>query len=201
MKTCEEYVLKELEETKDKLLIAETKIKELETSKEETAEDVKDMQCIYLSDKPYYFYSVSTQSTWNWNKILKKNNKTPKFVEEALTDEDKFKELCSLKEDSYYNGIGKVNQNVYNYLLKTRNGEYAITLSSDSAYMQELDKKGYHNFSKEEEAIKKYGCTRLSHYIYLLRNEDYNIISDYKKIKTRYGEPATIAVYTLKEEK
>lgn len=47
------------------------------------------------------------------------------------------------------------------------------------------------------EAIKKYGCTRLSHYIYLLRNEDYNIISDYKKIKTRYGEPATIAVYTL----
>ena len=51
------------------------------------------------------------------------------------------------------------------------------------------------------EAINKYGCTRLSHYIYLLRNEDYNIISNYKNVRTRYGFPATIAVYTLAEGK
>lgn len=154
MKTCEEYVLKELEKTREELSLATKRIEELETPKEEIAEDIKDMQCIYLSDKPYYFYNVNTQSTWNWNKILKENNKTPKFVEEALIDEEKFKELCSLKEDSYYTEIGKVNQNVYNYLLKTRNGEYAVTLSSDSAYMYELDKKGCHIFSKEEDAIK-----------------------------------------------
>ncbi len=153
MKTCEEYVLKELEKTKQELSLANKKIEELETPKVDSTEDIKDMQCIYLSDKPNYYYNVSTQSVWNWNKILKKNKKTPKFVEEALTDDDKFKELCDLK-DEYLSKIGEVSQRTYNYLLKTRNGDCIITLSSDDIYLYELDKKGYHTFSKEEDAIK-----------------------------------------------
>lgn len=150
MKTCEEFVLKELEKVKQELKLANKKIEELESPKEDSVED---MQCIYLSDKPNYYYSVSTQGAWNWNKILKKNNKTPKLVEEALTDDEKFKELCNLTEDSYYQKIGEVNQQIYNYLLKTRNGDCVIVLGSGT-YLYELDKDGFHNFSKEEMAIK-----------------------------------------------
>ena len=47
------------------------------------------------------------------------------------------------------------------------------------------------------EAIQNYHCTRISQYIYLLRNEDYNIKSEYKKVKTLYGDITTIAVYKL----
>ena len=152
MKTCEEYVLRELEKTKEELYLAKKKIEELETPKEE-AKDTN-MKCIYISDKPYYFYNVSTQNVWRWNEILKANKKTPKLVEEALNDDRKFKELCSLKEDIYHSEIGKVNQKVYNYLLKTRNGEYAIVLTSDSAYMCELDQDGTCTYTNEDDAIK-----------------------------------------------
>lgn len=154
MKTCEEYVLKELKETQQKLSNAVAKIKELETLKEETSEDIKDAQCIYLSDKPNYFYDVNTQSIWNWNKILKENKKKPEFVEEALINEEKFEELCNLSENKYYSKIGVVNQHIYNHLLKTRSGDCAIVVTSESAYMYELDKKGYPTFSKEKDAIK-----------------------------------------------
>lgn len=47
------------------------------------------------------------------------------------------------------------------------------------------------------EAIKKYGCTRLSQYIHLLRKEDYEIKSVYKVVQNRYGDKKPIAIYTL----
>lgn len=46
------------------------------------------------------------------------------------------------------------------------------------------------------EAINKYGCTRLSHYIWLLRKE-YEIKSVYKVVQNRYGVKKPIAIYTL----
>lgn len=153
MKTCEEYVLKQLQITQEHLKQAEAKIKELEMPKVETLEE-KDMNCIYLSDKPNYFYSVNTRYEWDWNDILRKNKKTPKFVEDALTDENKFRKLCSLKKENYSSAIGEVRQNIYNYLLKTRSGDCVIVLSSDNIYSYQLDKKEYSNFSKEEDAIK-----------------------------------------------
>lgn len=58
----------------------------------------EDMKCIYLSDKPYYWYSLSIQSEWKWNKILKDNKKTPKLVEKALIDDKALKQLCNLEE-------------------------------------------------------------------------------------------------------
>lgn len=155
MRTCEEYVLGQLETTKTLLKKAEKRIQELEAPKEVEENELKDMKCIYLSDKPNYFYNVNFENVYEWNKVLKKNNKTPQFVEETLKDEKKFKELCELSnKESYRWPIGKVTQDIYNYLLKTRNGDCAIVLSDENIYAYQLNKEGYSYFSTEEQAIE-----------------------------------------------
>ena len=47
------------------------------------------------------------------------------------------------------------------------------------------------------EAIKEYGCTRLSQYIYLLRNEGYLVIDSWEKSINRFGEPVHFKKYVL----
>lgn len=49
------------------------------------------------------------------------------------------------------------------------------------------------------EAIKKYGCTRLSAMIYKYRARGYEIETHSKVVKNRYGNTTTYAVYILKE--
>ena len=53
-----------------------------------------------------------------------------------------------------------------------------------------------------KEAINKYGNTRLSVTIYILRSQGLNIITDYETSKNRYGKPrygkpVTYGVYKL----
>lgn len=48
-----------------------------------------------------------------------------------------------------------------------------------------------------KEAINKYGNTRLSATIYILRSRGLNIITDYETSKNRYGKPVTHGVYKL----
>lgn len=155
MRTCEEYVLNQLKVTKELLKTAEKRIQELENLKETQKNEIEDIQCIYLSDKPNYFYNVNFENVYKWNEVLKKNNKTPQFVEEALEDEKKFKELCELYDNTSYRWpIGKVTQDIYNYLLKTRNGDCAIVLSGDDIGSYQLDKEGYSYFSTEKQAVE-----------------------------------------------
>ena len=47
------------------------------------------------------------------------------------------------------------------------------------------------------EAITEYGCTRLSHYIWLLRKDGYKITSTDETFKNRYGEKAHFVRYRL----
>lgn len=47
------------------------------------------------------------------------------------------------------------------------------------------------------EAIKEYGRTRLSQYIYLLRNEGYLVIDSWEKATNRFGEPVHFKKYVL----
>lgn len=49
------------------------------------------------------------------------------------------------------------------------------------------------------EAIKLYGCTRLSAKIYDLRNEGYQIETEHVTKKNRYGYHVTFAKYLLKK--
>lgn len=51
------------------------------------------------------------------------------------------------------------------------------------------------------EAIQQYGCTRLSQYIYLLRNKGYDIDDSWIKVTTRMGEKTSIKKYYLKNNK
>lgn len=48
------------------------------------------------------------------------------------------------------------------------------------------------------EAIKEYGCTRLSAYIYLLRKDGYIIENKNVTTKNRYGDAVTFAKYQIK---
>ena len=48
------------------------------------------------------------------------------------------------------------------------------------------------------DAIMEYGCTRLGHYIYLLRRKDnYNITDELVKSRNRYGETTHYKKYYL----
>lgn len=151
-KTNEEYILNELYKTQEELSLANKKIEELEEQLKNDDTNEGNMNCIYLSDKPNYWYSFSMQSTWNWNKILKENNKTPKFVEKALTDDKALKQLCKLKEkDSWRGEIGYVEERVYNYLFKGRNGLYSvIETTKDRTNMYNISNENNHYLSKEE---------------------------------------------------
>ena len=55
-----------------------------------------------------------------------------------------------------------------------------------------LNKKG---FITSWDAIKLYGCTRLSAQIYILRNEGMKIKTEHITKKNRYGFPVTFAKY------
>ena len=48
------------------------------------------------------------------------------------------------------------------------------------------------------EAIMEYGCTRLSHYIYLARRNGHSIYNERIRGKNRYGEPTHYVKYILK---
>ena len=48
-----------------------------------------------------------------------------------------------------------------------------------------------------KEAINKYGNTRLSATIYILRSQGLNIITDYETSKNKYGKSVTFGVYKL----
>ena len=48
-----------------------------------------------------------------------------------------------------------------------------------------------------KEAINKYGNTRLSATIYILRSQGLNIITDYETSKNRYGEDVCFKRYYL----
>ena len=170
-KTNEEYILNELYKAQSDLELANKKIEELEERLDKPTND-ENMNCIYLSDKPYYYYNVNVSSAYNWNKILKSNKKTPKFVEEALEDEKKFKRLCLLKEKDNMWGsqIGEVDERLYNYLLKDRKDRYSvIVLSSDHTYLYNVKENGVFLNKEDAEAyrderVRKEIADYLKHY-------------------------------------
>ena len=47
------------------------------------------------------------------------------------------------------------------------------------------------------EAIQEYGCTRLSHYIYLLKKDGHSIKGENEPFTNRYGERSHFTRYRL----
>lgn len=167
-KTNEEYILNELYKTQDELVLANKKIEELEEQLK-APNNKEDMKCIYLSDKPYYWYNVDVRGEYDWNKILKDNNKTPELVEKALTDDKALKQLCKLKEkDGWYSEIGRVQERIYNYLLKGRNGIYSVietTERNTSLYVISDEYKHYLVKEEAEEKLKEMMIKSINYYL------------------------------------
>ena len=55
----------------------------------------------------------------------------------------------------------------------------------------------YYGHLTSLEAIREYGCTRLSHYIYVLRKEGLRIDTLPTHSVNRFGNPVTFATYKL----
>ena len=167
-KTNEEYILNELYKTQEELQLANKKITDLEEQLKTPARE-EDMNCIYLSEKPYYWYTFNIQGTYNWNKILKDNNKNPKLVEKALTDDKALKQLCKLKEkDSWRTELGYVNERIYNYLFKGRNGLYSvIETTKEHSYMHNISSSDRNYLTKEEaeEKFKEEMIKEINYYL------------------------------------
>ena len=69
-------------------------------------------------------------------------------------------------------------------------------ISQDEMIKKHLIKRGS---ITSWEAIKLYGCTRLSAKIYNLREEGFDIKTDHVTKKNRYGYPVTFANYILQK--
>lgn len=168
-KNNEEYILNELYKTQEELQIANKKIQELEEQLKKDDINEENMNCIYLSEKPYYWYTFNIQGTYNWNKILKDNNKTPKLVEKALTDDKALKQLCNLKEkDSWGSELAGINERIYNYLFKGRNGLYSVIVTNkDRSYMYDISSSDRNYLTKEEceEKFKKEMIKEINYYL------------------------------------
>lgn len=168
-KTNEEYILNELYTTQEELYLAKKKIEELQEKLKKDTINEEDMKCIHISDKPYYWYCFDIKSEWQWNKILKDNKKTPKLVEKALIDDKALKQLCNLEEkDSWRSKLGYVNERVYNYLFKGRNGLYSVIETNiDRSCMYNISNKNNNYLSKEEaeEEFKKEMIKRINYYL------------------------------------
>lgn len=174
-KTNEEYILNELYKTQEELLLANKKIEELEEKLKNDDTSEENMNCIYLSDKPNYWYSFNIQGTYNWNKILKENNRTPKLVEKALTDDKALKQLCNLKEKgSWRSELGCINENIYNYLFKGRNGLYSVIETNRSgSYMYEISSSDRNYLTREEceQKFKEEMIKEINYYLKKYKDE------------------------------
>lgn len=171
LKTNEEYILNELYKAKEELQLANKKIEELEEKLKNDDTNEENMNCIYLSEKPYYWYTFNIRGTYDWNKILKENNKTPKLVEKALTDDKALKQLCNLKEkDGWRSELGGINERIYNYLFKGRNGLYSvIETNKDRSYMYDISSSD-RNYLTREECEEKFKEEMIKEINYYLKN-------------------------------
>lgn len=162
--TMEEYILNDLYSIKEKLELttleldaANKKLTEIHKAEEKQEQELSsipgddNLKCIYLSDKPYYYYDVRMESLSSWNKLLIKKNETPELVEKARNDPESFKKLCSLQY-GYDGPVGKITESIYNYLLKLRNGyELAIEITKSGCYTYGIG-EAYGRFLTKEEA-------------------------------------------------
>ena len=160
-KTLEERFLKMYDEITDRNAYLEMKIKSLteELDKIKGIEPQEENNYIYLTNTPYYYYSVDMESVYNWNEILKHNGETPDLVEQAIEDENKFQRLCELKGESYWRSpIARITEKQYDYLFKDRKGDkYVIVMSTNSDDdMYRVDRNGGGQYYSTKEKAEAY---------------------------------------------
>lgn len=135
MKTLDEYVLNELENTKNELALVrkvneelKAKIDEMlnkQTLDEVAEEDLPKSKVYTVSEQPNFYYSVHYEDDYYLNDLLKKYNKTPEYLKRVLNGEEDFEEYCKLK-GKYGDDVGKVEQSTYDFLMVNFYGNKAL---------------------------------------------------------------------------
>ena len=133
IKTCEEYVLKELQDVQNENLLLKKELKELKEPKEKEEINVDKGEVFYCNDTWGYYYVVEYENYYNYNEVLKANNKTPDFLREAISSEvDLFRWMDMTSKESYFTRrIGRVCDCTYHYLF-TWQDNVAVLCLNDS---------------------------------------------------------------------
>ena len=147
-KTSDEFLIQEYfkikEELEKKEKIIETLKGELNTKVEDPKEEIN-MNMIFLSDSPSYYYYINVASYSYYNNILKDNKKKPSFLEECLKDEKKLNQWMKMEEksSSWINDkVSEIDERIYNYLFKDRKDRYGVLiLGVDENYYYNIDEK------------------------------------------------------------
>lgn len=140
----------------NKLMELEERNKELENEvntlkAEKVGQDIGvRTEALKINESPKYYYYKSCDSAYCYNRILKKNNKTPEFLEEALTNEETLEEFMTLKEG--YNKVCEKTKELYDYLVCCRNGARVILkmYNEDVSYYKVGERMDSNIFIDEE---------------------------------------------------
>jgi len=81
-------------------------------------------------------------------------------------------------------------------------GLFNRTINIKGLTQEQVVKKHLQKYKEltSAEAISKYGITRLSAYIYIMRESGYSISTTIMPVRNRYGNNSNIAVYKLVAE-
>lgn len=185
IKTCDEYVLNELECAKKELDIVKHENAELreeikslkEKPSENNVEELPQTKTYTISEQPNYFYYISAESAYNYNDILNEYNKTPEFLNEALDDEEKFKEFMEMtRPDWHYNKVGRLEQKVYDKIIKNFYGKVAVinTSYNDNFDFNQIDNETYFLDSElASETLKQRVIRNIKEYFKYKYNEKF----------------------------
>lgn len=121
--SLESYAVSKLMELEERNKELENEVNSLKTEKAGQDVGVR-TEALKINESPKYYYYKSCDSAYYYNRILKKNDKTPEFLEETLTDEEKLEEFMTLKEG--YNKVCEKSKELYDYLVCCRNGVRVI---------------------------------------------------------------------------
>lgn len=181
MKTLDEYVLNELENTKNELALVRKVNEELKAKIDEmlnkqtiddiAEEDLPKSKVYTVSEQPNFYYSVHYEDDYYLNDLLKKYNKTPEYLKRVLNGEEDFEEYCNLK-GKYGDAVGKVEQSTYDFLMVNFYGNKALFYTdynkqigiinlNNSQYFLSPEKAKEYMVEKVKQQIKEYfACKR-----------------------------------------
>ena len=144
LKTCEEYVLRELAKKEEELELVHKRISELEDKLKTNDDNINFEKVIKVSETPSCYFWVDTLRRYNYNQMLIKHNKTPEF----LKDENNIDEIISWSNENM------INSNAYLYLIKNYKGNIAVVseYNDGSMHLCNIDNKTY--FLNSNEAVE-----------------------------------------------
>lgn len=147
IKTCEQYVLRELLNAQDEVCLLKKEVEELKAPKEKEEINTDKGQIFYCNDTWGYYYRIEITNYYNYNDILKENNKTPQFLQTVLDSDDALREWKEMSSKGSYftRNVGELQCCTYHYLFTWQDNAAVLCLSdsymSNKFSFYEIDNK------------------------------------------------------------